>query len=62
MGSLTLGESLLSCWPHLQVCQPYVRTESYLKSAEQRYRGYLYLFTLNKGLFLVPTYDIDIMW
>ncbi|KAG0565461.1 hypothetical protein KC19_8G192000 [Ceratodon purpureus] len=45
-----------------QVSQPFVRTESYLKSAEQRYKGFLYLFTLNKGLFLVPTYDVDIMW
>jgi hypothetical protein len=46
----------------MQVSQPFVMQESYLRSAEQRYRGFLYLFTLNKGLFLVPTYDIDIMW
>lgn len=46
----------------LQVSQPFDRTESYLKSAEQRYKGFLYLFTLNKGLFLLPTYDVDIMW
>lgn len=46
----------------VQVSQPFVMQESYLRSAEQRYRGFLYLFTLNKGLFLVPTYDIDIMW
>ncbi|KAG0504319.1 hypothetical protein KC19_7G117300 [Ceratodon purpureus] len=45
-----------------QVSEPFDRTESYLKCAEQRYKGFLYLFTLNEGLFLVPTDDVDIMW
>lgn len=54
--------NLIGSMIKMQVSQPFVMQESYLRSAEQRYRGFLYLFTLNKGLFLVPTYDVDIMW
>lgn len=38
--------------------------DNYLHAAEQRYKGFLYLFAKagGKGIFLVPTYDIDLMW
>jgi hypothetical protein len=47
---------------YYQVSQPHVVQNQFLQSAAQRYKGFLYLFTRNKGTFLVPTYDVDIMW
>eukprot|EP00250_Pteridium_aquilinum_P017833 c23794_g1_i1 orf=101-2452(+) len=46
-----------------QVSRPHMGEESFLKAALQRYKGFLYLLKLS-GLrfFLVPTYDIDLMW
>lgn len=46
-----------------QVSRPHFEEESFLKAALQRYKGYLYLLKLSSlRLFLVPTYDIDLMW
>lgn len=51
---------------YYQVSQPYVTEDIYLHSAEQRYKGFLHLFAQSGGkgseTFLVPTYDIDLMW
>ncbi|CAK9206020.1 unnamed protein product [Sphagnum troendelagicum] len=47
---------------YYQVSQPHVVQNQFLQSAAQRYKGFLYLFTRNNGTFLVPTYDVDIMW
>ena len=36
--------------------------DSYLRAAEQRYKGFLELFRMtNASFFLVPTYDIDLI-
>lgn len=46
-----------------QVSELHVRTESFLHAAEMRYKGFLHLAAKSKGKqFLVPTYDIDLMW
>jgi hypothetical protein len=35
----------------------------YLRAAEQRYKGFLQLFRMTDSkFFLVPTYDIDLIW
>lgn len=48
---------------HYQVSQLHFRQESFLHAAEMRYKGFLHLAAKSKGkLFLVPTYDIDLMW
>jgi hypothetical protein len=48
---------------YYQVSQLHVRQESFLHAAEMRYKGFLHLAAKSKGkLFLVPTYDIDLMW
>lgn len=40
-----------------------MRNESFLHAAEMRYKGFLHLAAKSKGKrFLVPTYDIDLMW
>jgi hypothetical protein len=37
--------------------------ERYLRAAEQRYKGFLQLFRMTDSkFFLVPTYDIDLIW
>jgi hypothetical protein len=37
--------------------------DSFLRAAEQRYKGFLHLFSVtNSKFFLVPTYDIDLIW
>jgi hypothetical protein len=37
--------------------------DSFLRAAEQRYKGFLHLFRMtNSKFFLVPTYDIDLIW
>ena len=48
----------------LKVSEPYGTEDNYLHSAVQRYKGFLHLFAKvgEKGIFLVPTYDIDLMW
>eukprot|EP00250_Pteridium_aquilinum_P030037 c40544_g1_i1 orf=2-748(-) len=48
---------------YYQVSQPHMKEENFLRVAEQRYKGFLHLFrTTNFKVFLVPTYDIDLMW
>ncbi|KAG0620699.1 hypothetical protein M758_4G236500 [Ceratodon purpureus] len=48
---------------YYQVSQLHVRQEAFLHAAEMRYKGFLHLAAKSKGkLFLVPTYDIDLMW
>lgn len=49
-----------------QVSPPYISDERFLKGAEERYKGFLYLIKKNRdnsvNCFCVPTYDVDLMW
>ncbi|KAI5058271.1 hypothetical protein GOP47_0026441 [Adiantum capillus-veneris] len=46
-----------------QVSRPHMEEERFLYAALQRYKGFLYLLKLSRlRVFLVPTYDIDLMW
>eukprot|EP01018_Ginkgo_biloba_P035013 Gb_25938 [translate_table: standard] len=46
-----------------QVSLPHMSDERFLRAAEERYKGYLYLIKKCCGKsFNVPTYDIDLMW
>lgn len=46
-----------------QVSQPHMRDQRFLQAAEQRYKAFLHLFKITQSaVFLVPTYDIDLMW
>lgn len=48
---------------YYQVSRPHMAEESFLRVALQRYKGFLYLLKLsNLKVFLVPTYDVDLMW
>ncbi|KAH7289972.1 hypothetical protein KP509_30G026300 [Ceratopteris richardii] len=48
---------------YYQVSEPHFLDDKFLRAAEERYKCFLYLFKLTDlQLFLVPTYDIDIMW
>ncbi|KAJ7570368.1 hypothetical protein O6H91_01G117300 [Diphasiastrum complanatum] len=51
---------------YYQVSKPYFADRTFLRVAEQRYKGFLYLIkTQNEDMrsaFFVPTYDIDVMW
>lgn len=48
---------------YYQVSQTHMKDESFLRAAEQRYKGFLHLFRMTDcKVFLVPTYDIDLMW
>ncbi|MCO5572364.1 hypothetical protein L7F22_026117 [Adiantum nelumboides] len=48
---------------YYQVSRPHMEDERFLNAALQRYKGFLYLLKLSSlRLFLVPTYDIDLMW
>ncbi|KAK9788004.1 hypothetical protein WJX73_010672 [Symbiochloris irregularis] len=44
------------------VSLPQYRDGQFLQRAEQRYRAFLYLVKHHPGSFMVPTYDIDLMW
>ncbi|KAI5080633.1 hypothetical protein GOP47_0003816 [Adiantum capillus-veneris] len=45
-----------------QVSKPHMMEESFLSAAEQRYKAFLHLFKMTGcKVFLVPTYDIDLM-
>ena len=50
----------------LQVSRPYMFDDRFLKGAEERYKGFLYLIKKNRDNFVnhlyVPTYDVDLMW
>ena len=50
----------------LQVSRPYMFDDRFLKGAEERYKGFLYLIKKNRdnsvNRFCVPTYDVDLMW
>ncbi|KAH9300474.1 hypothetical protein KI387_012057 [Taxus chinensis] len=49
-----------------QVSRPYMSDDRFLKGAEERYKGFLYLIKKNRensvNCFCVPTYDVDLMW
>ena len=45
-----------------QVSLPHYRRESFLQDSITRYRMYLYLKSKHPEKFLVPCYDIDIVW
>lgn len=46
----------------MQVSFPHFRDCAFLQRAERRYRAFLFLMKHNRSAFLVPTYDIDLMW
>ena len=48
--------------PRNQVSLPHFMDEKFLHEALIRYKRYLCLKKLNKATFLVPCYDIDLMW
>ncbi|XP_057865152.1 glycine-rich domain-containing protein 2 isoform X2 [Cryptomeria japonica] len=49
-----------------QVSREHMSNDRFLKGAEERYKGFLYLIKKNGensvNCFCVPTYDIDLMW
>ncbi|CAI7879289.1 unnamed protein product [Closterium sp. NIES-53] len=45
-----------------QVDRPWMLERQYLQGSLQRYRMFLNLVMLNRGAFLTPTYDIDLLW
>ncbi|KAK3088698.1 hypothetical protein FSP39_022527 [Pinctada imbricata] len=47
---------------YYQVSLPHYKDKRFLKEAALRYRKYLYLKKLNPKEFLVPCYDIDLIW
>ncbi|GFY96048.1 hypothetical protein Acr_11g0003540 [Actinidia rufa] len=51
---------------YYQVSRPSTNNDRYLEAAVARYKGFLHLIKRNKenktNLFLVPTYDIDLIW
>ncbi len=47
---------------YYQVSLPHYRTKAFLEEAVVRYKMYLRLKQLNPGKFLVPCYDMDIVW
>lgn len=47
----------------VQVSQPYMWDERFLRAALQRYKCFLHILRKSEGKILcVPTYDIDLMW
>lgn len=47
---------------YYQVSLPHYMSITFLRSALLRYQKFLFLKQQNPGLFLVPCYDIDLMW
>lgn len=47
---------------YYQVSLPHYRDKHFLKQAVARYQKFLYLKHKNPGAFLVPCYDIDLIW
>ena len=47
---------------YYQVALPHYRDSTFLKDALDRYKRFLYLKKLHKKDFLVPLYDIDLIW
>ncbi|KAK7484147.1 hypothetical protein BaRGS_00024636 [Batillaria attramentaria] len=45
-----------------QVSLPHFRDRKFLNAAEARYRKFLWLKQQNPRLFIVPCYDIDLIW
>ena len=45
-----------------QVSLPHYKSKSFLQKCIQRYKMYLYLKSKNPNTFLVPCYDMDIVW
>ncbi|CAI5951978.1 unnamed protein product [Closterium sp. NIES-64] len=48
--------------PTVPVERPWMLERQYLQGSLQRYRMFLNLVMLNRGAFLTPTYDIDLLW
>ena len=46
----------------MQVSLPQYQDRDFLKRAHNRYRGFWYLMKRKPGAFMVPPYDIDLMW
>lgn len=47
---------------YYQVSLDHYRDKEFLRDAQLRYRMYLYLKKMNPDKFLVPCYDIDLIW
>jgi len=47
-----------------QASLPHMSDDRFLRAAEERYKGYLYLIKKSKSIqsFYVPTYDIELVW
>lgn len=45
-----------------QVSLPHFRDDNFLKTGYERYQKYLFLKRQNPGTFLVPCYDMDLIW
>lgn len=53
----------LKLWvPHLQTSLPHYREAWCIARAVSRYRQFLHLHRLNPGRFIVPPYDVDLVW
>lgn len=46
----------------VQVALPQYQDSNFLRRAHSRYAAFLYLMKHSPGTFMVPTYDIDLMW
>ena len=45
-----------------QVSLPHYRDEAFLKKSIVRYKKFLYLKSMHRDKFIVPCYDIDVVW
>ena len=46
----------------VQVSLPHYRDAAFLKQADCNYRQFLYLHQQNPGNFIVPSFDMDLLW
>lgn len=48
--------------PALQTCLPHYGEAKFLARAVERYTQFLHLHSIAAGQFLVPAYDMDLVW
>lgn len=46
----------------LQTCLPHYREGWFIARAVARYRQFLHLHAITRGQFIVPPYDVDLVW
>ena len=46
----------------VQTCLPHYREARFMARAVQRYTQFLHLHRIATGQFLVPAYDMDLVW